>query len=99
MNTNYKTIERKFNRVIGLPPSHFLKIRRFNKALHTIYACKYDTLTEVALDSGYYDQSHFIREFKQLTRYTPSEFLKEQFTIVEVIQPALAKRLSKSYNL
>lgn len=99
MNTNYKTIERKFKRVIGLPPSRLLKIQRFNKALHTIYSCKHDTLTEVGLHCGYYDQSHFIHEFKQLTNYSPGEFLKEQFTIVEVIQPALAKRLSKSYNL
>lgn len=97
--TNYKTIERKFNKVVGLTPSHFLKIRRFNKALLAIYSCRYDTLTEVAHESGYYDQSHFNREFKHLTGQNPGEFLREQFTIVEVIQPALAGRLSNSYNL
>lgn len=99
LNTNYKTIERKFDKVVGLTPSHFLKIRRFNRALFTIYSLKHKTLTDAALDSGYYDQSHFNREFRQLSGQSPGEFLREQFKIVEVIQPALAGRLSNSYKL
>lgn len=97
-NTTYKTIERKFKDVTGLTPMELLKIKRFNKAIHSMYSCEYDSLSAVAGDCGYYDQSHFIREFKQLTHYSPRQFLKEQFTIVQVIQPALAERLSKSYN-
>jgi len=92
-NTTYKTIERKFKRVIGLTPSELVKVKRFNQAVHTMYSCEYKSLSEVALVCGYYDQSHFIREFKQLTRYSPRQFLKEQFTIVQVIQPALTERL------
>lgn len=97
-NTNYKALERKFNDVIGLTPSELLGINRFNNAVMTLYSCKYDSMTGVAYACGYYDQSHFIREFRRLTGYTPGEFLKKQFTIVQVIQPALAERLSKSYN-
>jgi AraC-like DNA-binding protein len=96
-NTNYKTMERKFLRVMGLTPSEFLKIKRFNKAVLSMYSCKY-SLTEIAYQCNYYDQSHFIRDFKQLTSYSPQEFIREQFTIVQVIQPALAERMSKSYN-
>jgi AraC-like DNA-binding protein len=97
-NTNYKTLERRFRKVVGLSPTELLKINRFNNAVLTMYACRYDNLTSIAYSSGYYDQSHFIREFKQLTGFTPKDFLKEQFTIVQVIQPALAERMSKSYN-
>lgn len=97
-NTSYKTIERKFLDVVGLTPSRLLTIKQFNLAVHTMYSCSYDSLTEVAHACGYYDQSHFIRKFKQLTNLTPGAFLKQQFTIVKVIQPALAERLSKSYN-
>lgn len=97
--TNYKTLERHFSTVIGLTPNELLKIRRFNKVILEMYNCRNKTLTAAAYASGYYDQSHFIREFKQLSGLTPRGFLKEQFTIVKVIQPALADRLSKSYNL
>lgn len=98
-NTNYRNLERKFENVIGLTPSEVLKIRRFSHAVFLIYSCKFNSLTDVGLECGYFDQSHFIREFKSLADMTPREFLKEQFTIVQVIQPALAGRLSKSYNL
>ncbi len=97
--TNYKALERKFKKVLGLTPAELIKIKRFNKAVLSMYACRHSSLTGIAYESGYYDQSHFIREFKQLAHYTPREFLKEQFTIVQVIQPALADRMSKSYNL
>jgi AraC-like DNA-binding protein len=97
-NVNYKTLARRFDKVLGLSPSELIKINRFNNAVYAMYSCKYTSLTSITYACGYYDQSHFIREFKQLTNYTPGEFLKEQFTIVQIIQPALAERLSKSYN-
>jgi AraC-like DNA-binding protein len=98
-NTNYKTLERRFKMVLGITPSELLKIKRFNDAVLAMYSCRHPSLTDVAYECGYYDQSHFIREFKQLAHFTPREFLQEQFTIVQVIQPALAERLSKLYNL
>jgi AraC-like DNA-binding protein len=98
-NVTHKTLGRRFERVLGLSPSELIKIKRFNRAVHTLYSCRYESLTQIGYACGYYDQSHFIREFKQLTGYTPRDFLQEQFTIVQVIQPALAERLSKSYNL
>ena len=98
-NVTYKTLERRFNKIAGLNPSELIKINRFNKAVSTMYSCQFESLTSIGHACGYYDQSHFIREFKQLTNFTPRDFLKEQFTIVQVIQPALAERLSRSYNL
>lgn len=97
-NTNYKTIERKFLEVIGLTPSKLMSINQFNQAIHAMYSCQYKSLAEISYASGYYDQSHFIRQFKKLTSVTPRQFLEQQFTIIKVIQPALAKRLSNSYN-
>lgn len=97
-NVSYKYIERKFDAVLGLTPTELVKIYRFNNAVKSMYAGQHSSLTSVAHASGYFDQAHFIRDFKQLTNYSPKEFLKAQFTIVQVIQPALAERLSKLYN-
>ncbi|SHF82115.1 Helix-turn-helix domain-containing protein [Fodinibius roseus] len=97
-SSNYKTIERKFLDVIGLTPSKLRTVKRFNQAVHAMYSGNYNSLAEIAYASGYYDQSHFIRQFKKLASATPRQFLEQQLTIVKVIQPALAKRLSNSYN-
>ncbi|MEC5146026.1 AraC family transcriptional regulator [Chitinophaga sp. 212800010-3] len=98
-NLSYKALERKFSRVLGVSPSELVRIKRFSNAVHAMYSGRFDSLTSIGYHCGYYDQSHFIREFRQMTRFSPREFLKEQFTIVQVIQPALAERLSKMYNL
>jgi AraC-like DNA-binding protein len=98
-NTNYKTLERRFNMVLGITPSELLKIKRFNDAVLAMYSCRFSSLTAIAYECGYYDQSHFIREFKQLSYFTPREFLKEQFTIVQVIQPALAERMAGLFDM
>lgn len=82
-NVTYKTLELRFELVLGVTPSEMLKIKRFNAVVHMMYACRHDSLTRIGQDCGYYDQSHFIREFKQLTGYTPRLFLREQFTIVQ----------------
>lgn len=81
-STNYKTIERKFKKIIGLSPSELLKIKQINNAVRHMYHSANTSLTEVAYASGYYDQSHFIREFKQITNLTPREFRKKQFALV-----------------
>ena len=97
-NTSYKTLERKFKNVMGLTPSELCKITRFNRALSLMYSPRINSLTEVAYDSGYYDQAHFNREFKNLTGYNPGQFIKERFTVIQKLQPALAERLTKLYN-
>jgi len=34
-------------------------------------------LTKIAYESDYYDQAHFIKDFKKFTGTTPKEFLKD----------------------
>lgn len=98
LNIGYKRLERHFKAACGLRPQQYLKIRRFNRAIRLLYSGKYASLTDVAYASGYYDQAHFNRDFRALTQQSPRQFLQQQFKIVEVIQPALAERLSKMYN-
>ncbi|WP_353721945.1 helix-turn-helix domain-containing protein [Dyadobacter sp. 676] len=58
----------------GLSPKHVDKIHRFQTSLRLIGRQSLP-LTSVAYDAGYFDQSHFIRDFKAFTGLTPSAYL------------------------
>lgn len=64
---------------VGLTPKSFLKIIRFQKAIEEIAASKTADWTGIAYESGFYDQAHFINDFKAFSGYTPNQYLKKQF--------------------
>lgn len=66
-----------FYQDIGIPPKAFLRIHRFNMAFQTLRAGRYRKLSDIAYQLDYYDQSHFIREFKYFTGATPLQFMKQ----------------------
>lgn len=72
-----RTFERKFNSQVGLTPKQFAKIIQFKSSLKQLTNENYEQLLDVGYDSGFSDQSHFIRSFKKYTGKTPSEFLQE----------------------
>ncbi|GHN02176.1 hypothetical protein WSM22_36650 [Cytophagales bacterium WSM2-2] len=65
-------IQKLFNNVVGLSPREFFTVQRFNKSLELIRTSQAQ-LTSIAYDCGYYDQAHFIKEFRKFTGITPSE--------------------------
>lgn len=76
-NCHQKKMYRLFKKLCGESPMVFKKIIQFRKSLERIKdADSGFKLTEVALDSSYYDQSAFNNAFKKLTREKPSQFFK-----------------------
>ena len=71
----YKQFKRIFADYIGANPKDYLRIVRFQKALHILQTQPKTGLTQLAYECGYYDQSHFIKDFKQFSGYTPTEYL------------------------
>jgi AraC-like DNA-binding protein len=69
----------------GLTPVSFNKIRRFQFSLKLI-AKHNQPLTAIAYESGYFDQSHFIKEFKSFTGLTPSAYLKNMSPVNQLLQ-------------
>ena len=69
---NSRSLERRFDEYIGMPPKSFLRIVRFQNVLDS-YPDYSGSLTELSLDCGYYDQSHFIREVREFSGFSPQE--------------------------
>ena len=72
---------RQFERVckqrIGMPPKLFARIIRFSKAYRLYENSAYKNWTSIAYECGYFDQMHFIRDFKEFTGVTPRIIEKE----------------------
>jgi len=66
-------LQKLFLQHTGLTPKLYSKINRFQNSLKLV-SKKDKTLTSIAYDCGYFDQSHFIREFKSFTGVTPSGY-------------------------
>ena len=71
-----KNLERKFASLVGKSPKQFARIVRFQEVMNGLATRQSKYLTEYAFNNGYFDQSHFIHEFKTFSGYTPREFVK-----------------------
>lgn len=74
-----KHLIKLFKDHVGLSPKGFLKIIRFQKAIDEIASSKKIDWTAIAFESGYYDQAHFINDFKQFSGFTPGDYLQKQY--------------------
>jgi AraC-like DNA-binding protein len=78
-----RRLERAFHRSVGLPPKVFARVMRLRRALRQIDAATAGPpaplgWARLALDAGYADQPHFIREFKALVGETPARYAAER---------------------
>ena len=69
-------LQKIFLQYTGLTPKLYSKINRFQNSLRLVTQ-KDTSLSSIAYDCGYFDQSHFIREFKSFTGLTPSGYASD----------------------
>lgn len=71
-NVSLRQFQRKFKSLMGYTPSQFLRIARLQPMLDQHSP---NSLTQLALAFGFYDQSHFINDFKKITNgMTPGSY-------------------------
>lgn len=68
-----RQLERSFKKATGVTPKFYSRIIRFNY-IFSIIKNGNDSWVRVALESGYFDQSHFIKDFKEFTGEEPSTY-------------------------
>lgn len=79
----YKKLERLFEASVGYRPKQYYRIVRFNKAIRRMNGEA--SLTAIGYDCGYYDQSHFIRDFRRFAGVAPRQFQPGDHTIAGLL--------------
>ena len=74
-NYSYSTLERLFKKETGLTPKKYLVFKRFKTTLEEFIKSEQIDWFNFISKYGYYDQSHFIKEIKKFTQYTPVQLL------------------------
>jgi len=77
-------LQKLFLQYTGLTPKLYSKIHRFQHSLRLVTK-KGSPLTSIAYDCGYFDQSHFIREFKAFTGTTPGGYAGETSALTDAL--------------
>ncbi len=72
--TNYTTLSRACSKIAGITTKKFERLIRFRMALGQLLNTP-EKLSSIGVGSGYFDQSHFIKEFKAYMGVPPSEYL------------------------
>lgn len=75
--TNFKQLERLFKNQIGLTPKRFCRTIRLQKIVQGLKESKVESWADVAVSFGYFDQAHFIKDFREFTGTTPNYFTKQ----------------------
>jgi AraC-like DNA-binding protein len=69
-----KRFIQRFKAQVGVSPKRYCRIRRFQRAVTWAHRGREVDWAQVALDCGYYDQAHFIHEFRAFAGLTPTGY-------------------------
>ena len=71
-----RQLERLYQTQVGLSPKQYAQLLRIQTARLALKQMRAHSTTDLAVDLGFYDQAHFIREFKAVVGMTPYSYLK-----------------------
>ena len=72
-----------FKGEVGITPKLFSRIQRFQQTRTFLQHNASINLADLAVDLGYFDQSHFIREFLEFSGLSPTDYINRQKRLVE----------------
>ncbi|HTI11358.1 MAG TPA: helix-turn-helix domain-containing protein [Puia sp.] len=81
----YKKLERAFQESVGYSPKQYCRIIRFNRAIRLIHQHQSLSLTKISHGCGYYDQSHFIKDFYRYAGVAPGSWKPGEHSIADFL--------------
>lgn len=75
-DSSKRTLQRLFQKYVGVTPKWIIQRYRLHEAAEKMTSEETENWSQLALDLGYFDQAHFIRDFKQVVGQTPADYLK-----------------------
>jgi len=81
LSINRRSLERRFSSVIGMSPKQLARIIRLQRVLKSMVNEDFASLTTLAYQGDYYDQAHFIKDFKDFTGVSPGKFFNSQLKL------------------
>ncbi|VAW30444.1 hypothetical protein MNBD_CHLOROFLEXI01-4527 [hydrothermal vent metagenome] len=78
LHVSTRQLERLYKTQVGLSPKKLARIIRVRKAREALKQANKQSSAQVASANGFYDQSHFIREFKSVVGMTPVAYAKRR---------------------
>lgn len=76
LNISQSPLEKRFRKIVGTSPKKFAAIVRFRNIIKN--GDSSPSLTTLGYEAGFFDQSHFIKEFKRFTGDTPEAYFKSR---------------------
>lgn len=73
-----KQVAAAFREHFGMLPKRLARLVRFQRVLERLRSGRFDSWASVAVASGYYDQAHFIQDFRSFSGATPGEYLRRR---------------------
>ena len=91
---SYKQLERRFHAHVGLHPKLFMQIVKFNYATKIMFNESQTLLSQIAYKSGYFDQSHFIKDFKHFSGLLPKKYNPDNSSLMTRNQTVINSQFS-----
>lgn len=83
-NISIRKLERMYNKYVGVSAMAYSTLNRFQKSLNQLLFDDYSKLSDIAYNNGYFDQMHFIKDFKRFSGNTPKNFVSQNNSMLQV---------------
>ena len=83
-NLGMRKLERMYNTYVGVSARTYGTLHRFQNCMNQLLNKDYLKLSDIAYANGYFDQMHFIKEFKRFTGISPNKFIDQNNSMLQV---------------